>query len=150
MVQHFHSRELDRDFDRIWFGMLPGYETAPAASTPSVPLGAGATKPRAGTRRSPISRPSADGLDGTQVSVAGHVVKENDGIMGRNWIHLQDGTGSPASGTNDVLVTTDGTAKVGDDVVATGTVRTKQDFGSGYSYKFMLAPCRSATASARA
>jgi hypothetical protein len=80
----------------------------------------------------------ASSLEGTQVKVAGHVVKENDGILGKNWIHLQDGTGSATDKSNDVLVTTDGTAKVGDVVEATGTVRTKQDYGSGYAYDFLL------------
>ena len=28
----FHSRELNRDFETIWFGTLPGHETAPAAA----------------------------------------------------------------------------------------------------------------------
>ena len=138
-LQHFHSRELNRDFDSIWFGMLPGYETAPTASTPSVAAAAGgSTKRPAGAIAIADLAAKASSLDGTQATVSGHVVKENDGIMGRNWIHLQDGTGSAADGTNDVLVTGDGTAKVGDQVTATGTVRTKQDFGSGYAYKFML------------
>ncbi len=80
----------------------------------------------------------AASLEGQQVTVAGNVVKENDGIMGRNWIHIQDGTGSAADKTNDLLVTTDATAKVGDAIVATGTVKTKQDFGAGYAYDVLL------------
>ncbi|MBI5874437.1 MAG: hypothetical protein HZB81_01070 [Deltaproteobacteria bacterium] len=38
------------------------------------------------------------------VSVRGKVVKFNAGIMGRNWVHLQDGSGKP--GTNDITITT--------------------------------------------
>jgi hypothetical protein len=141
-IHKFHSRELGRDFETIWFGMLPGYETAPAT-------GAAAGKGAAAGAAAAVALPpgtlsiadlasKAASLEGTQATVAGKVVKENEGIMGRNWIHIQDGTGSATDKTNDVLVTTDGTAKVGDAIVATGKVRTKQDFGSGYAYDFML------------
>ena len=65
------------------------------------------------------------------VLVRGRIVKYNQGIMGKNWIHLRDGTGSAADNSNDVLVRTTGEAKVGDVVLARGTVRTDQDFGSG-------------------
>lgn len=139
-IHSFHSREMNRDFDTIWFGMLPGYETAPTASgsatSPAKPAASSATP--AGALSIADLAKQASALEGKQVTVAGKVVKENDGIMARNWIHLQDGTGSAANKTNDVLVTTDATAKVGDELVATGTVRTKQDFGSGYAYDFMI------------
>jgi hypothetical protein len=77
-------------------------------------------------------------LKGKAVLVRGKVVKYNPGIMGKNWIHLRDGTGSPANGSNDVLVTTMSTAKVGDIVTIKGTVRTDKDFGSGYAYKVLI------------
>ncbi|HEY2510115.1 MAG TPA: hypothetical protein VGI39_04645, partial [Polyangiaceae bacterium] len=147
-LTHFHSAELKRDFDEIWFGVLPGYDTAPPA--PGAPSAMAAKNAPAASASSPAAKAPANALpiatlardasklEGTRVTVAGRVVKENDGILGRNWIHLQDGSGSAGDGTNDVLVTTDGTAKVGDSIVASGTVRTNQDFGSGYAYKFML------------
>ncbi len=150
-VAKFHSRELNRDFDSIWFGMLPGHETAPAASAGSA--GAASQAPAASAGSVAASPPpkgavsiaelakGAAAFDGKQVTVAGRVVKENDGILGRNWIHLQDGTGSAKDGSNDVLVTTadsEAPHAVGQEVTATGTVRTNQDFGSGYAYKFML------------
>lgn len=72
------------------------------------------------------------------VLVRGKVVKYNSGIMGKNWVHLQDGTGSSADNTHDVIVTTDNETKVGDIVTAKGIVRTDKDFGSGYSYKVLV------------
>src|SRR3990172_6409008 len=45
-----------------------------------------------------------DQLNGNKVKVRGKVVKFNPNIMGKNWLHLQDGTGTP--GTNDITVTT--------------------------------------------
>ena len=55
--------------------------------------------------------------------------------MGKNWVHLQDGTGSRQDGTNDITVTTDaGAAKLGDVLTATGTLAIDKDFGAGYRY----------------
>jgi hypothetical protein len=66
------------------------------------------------------------------------VVKYNPGIMGKNWLHLRDGSGTAAAGTNDVLVTTTEQAKVGDIVTAKGVLRTDRDFGAGYLYKAIV------------
>jgi hypothetical protein len=72
------------------------------------------------------------------VLVRGKVVKYNPGIMGKNWIHLRDGSGSAADQTNDVLVTTTNESKTGDVVTVKGIVRADRDFGSGYSYKVLI------------
>src|SRR6185295_16120044 len=72
------------------------------------------------------------------VLVRGKVVRYNPGIMGRNWIHLRDGSGSAADGTNDVLVTSLNEVKVGEIVTMHGIVRTDRDFGAGYSYKVLV------------
>jgi hypothetical protein len=71
------------------------------------------------------------------VTVRGKVVKFNEGIMGRNWVHLRDGTG--ASGKdNDLTVTTGDKASVGDVVVVKGKVQIDKDFGSGYAYPVIV------------
>lgn len=72
------------------------------------------------------------------VLVRGKVVKFNPEIMGKNWLHLRDGSGSAADGSNDILVTTMAAAKVGDIVTVRGVVRTEKDFGSGYSYQVLI------------
>ena len=72
------------------------------------------------------------------VVVRGKVVKYNAGIMGKNWIHLRDGSGSVEKETNDILVTSAGPAKVGDIITAKGVVHTDKDFGAGYSYKVLI------------
>ncbi|MBI3753845.1 MAG: hypothetical protein HY266_07395 [Deltaproteobacteria bacterium] len=77
-----------------------------------------------------------DELKGKKVSVRGKVVKFNGGIMGRNWVHLRDGSGKP--GADDITVTTNQNAKVGGTVVATGVVAVDKDFGSGYRYEVIL------------
>ena len=72
------------------------------------------------------------------VVVRGQVVKVNVGILGKNWLHLRDGSGSAADGSNDVLVTTQDASTVGDIVSARGTVRTDLDLGAGYTYAVII------------
>jgi hypothetical protein len=73
-------------------------------------------------------------LAGKTVVVRGKVVKFLGGIMNRNWVHLQDGTGHAQDGTNDITITTDGDTKPGDILTATGTLAIDKDFGAGYRY----------------
>ncbi len=75
-------------------------------------------------------------LKGQEVRVQGKVVKVNNGIMGRNFLHLQDGTGGQDS--NDLTVTSKQTANVGDQVSITGRVVLNREFGSGYSYPLLI------------
>jgi len=72
------------------------------------------------------------------VLVRGKVVKFNPEIMGKNWVHLRDGSGTATDGSNDILVTTMAATKVGDVVTVEGTVRTDKDFGAGYSYRVLI------------
>jgi hypothetical protein len=78
-----------------------------------------------------------DALGGKPVSVRGKVVKVNAGIMGKNWLHVRDGSG--ADGTNDLTVTTAGELPaVGTTVVVTGPVTLNKDFGMGYTYDVIV------------
>lgn len=78
------------------------------------------------------------GLAGKTISAQGKVVKVNNGIMGRNFVHIQDGTGDAKAGTNDLTVTSKQTAALGDQVTITGTVVLNRDFGAGYSYPLLI------------
>jgi hypothetical protein len=75
-------------------------------------------------------------LAGEQVMVRGKVVKFLPQIMGKNWLHLQDGSGS--EGSNDLTVTTTTAVKVGDVVLVNGVVSVDRDFGFGYEYDVIL------------
>ncbi len=75
-------------------------------------------------------------LAGQTISAQGKVVKVNNGIMGRNFVHVQDGTGDANS--NNLVVTSKQTAKVGDLVTISGVVVVNRDFGSGYSYPLLI------------
>ena len=146
-AEKFESKTLKRTFDRILFGSLEGPGAAPVAAAQqhmSAPAAADNT---------PIKVAKAEGSDAKSVAevwasrealkdgkvvVRGKVVKFLGGIMGKNWIHLRDGSGSAADGTNDVLVTTLDETKIGDVVLARGTVRTDVNLGSGYAYKVLV------------
>ena len=143
LMTGFHSDTLNRTFDKIYFvnqwgTVAPpnphagGKITAPAAAPP--PTEKIAPAPGGKTVAEVFGAKSA--LAGKQVAVRGKVVKVNNGILGRNWVHLQDGTG--AAGTNDLLITTQATVQLGDIVVVHGTVATNKDFGAGYRYDVLL------------
>jgi hypothetical protein len=75
-------------------------------------------------------------LAGQEVAVRGKVVKFNPNIMGVNWLHVRDGTGS--QGTDDLTVTTNTKVQVGDTVLIRGTVAIDKDFGAGYTYPVIV------------
>jgi hypothetical protein len=78
-----------------------------------------------------------DQLAGQKVSVRGKVVKTNPRVMGKNWVHVRDGSG--AEGTNDLTVTTKAELpRAGDLVVISGTVAANKDFGMGYAYPVLV------------
>ena len=146
LMTAFRSNTLNRTFDQIYFvGAFAGVSsTAPALGTGSATIAVPAVAddkmekiaPAPGGKTVAAVWAAKDDLKGKTVVVRGKVVKLNNGIMGRNWIHLRDGSG--ANGTNDLLVTTQDVAKLGDTVTATGTIATKQDFGAGYAYEVMV------------
>jgi len=75
-------------------------------------------------------------LKGKKVTITGKVIKVNNGIMKRNFVHIQDGT---KSGQDDkLIITSNQTATVGQQVVVTGTVVLDTDFGFGYKYPLLI------------
>lgn len=81
---------------------------------------------------------SKSALKDRQVVVRAQVVKFLPSIMGKNWMHVRDGSGSHANGDDDLAVITDDPAKVGSIVTLTGTVRLDKDFGAGYQYPVII------------
>lgn len=128
---------------------FPGAETTPQANRPN-PHGGTAPKP-ASTAPIKVAKASAADaktvaevagapakLKDKTVTIRGQVVKYTPAVMGKNFVHLQDGTGSAASKTHDILVTTADTTAVGEVIQASGVVRTHVDFGHGYSYAVLV------------
>ncbi|MEA3334060.1 MAG: DNA-binding protein [Pseudomonadota bacterium] len=77
-------------------------------------------------------------LNQKKVAVRGKVVKVSANIMGKNWIHLQDGTGKPEAGTHDLVFTSLQKPTLGEIVVASGILAADKDFGAGYRYEVIV------------
>lgn len=151
-MQNFESKTLRRTFPVIYFVSEVSREgqTSAAAGAGSVPalMTSHGTAPVT-TRVDPVAPPAGglsiadvwakrNSLAGKEVTVRGTVVKVNEQIMGRNWIHLQDGSGSADAKTNDLTITTEEAAKVGDVITVKGVLAVGKDFGAGYSYGAIL------------
>jgi len=138
-LQNFQSKSLNRKFDRIVFGSLIAAEGS--VSVQKVPLPSDIRVTKAVGSAAKTVAEVANGrlvLKDKSVAVRGMVVKVTPAVLGRNWVHLRDGTGSDSDGTNDLLVTTMAGTKVGEVVTAIGFVRIDRDFGSGYTYKVLV------------
>lgn len=156
-MKEFHSESLDRDFPLIYFAsfVVPEGEVPQAAAPTTMELPPGhpsldafavdadkaaavaIEQPSGGATIAEVWQRRVE-LEGRQVTVRGRVVKYNAAILGRNWFHIQDGSGELSQGTNDLTVTTEATVAVGDVVTVTGTVAIDRDFGAGYTYTLML------------
>jgi len=162
-MPNFQSKALNRTFDVVYFvpglmvnnatpagaEMPPGHPpTAGMPETPAAPpTSTGAPKvtapadinfkgiAKADQTVAEIYAQKAD-LSGKPVKVRGKVVKFSPGIMGKNWLHVQDGSGQ--GGGNDLTVTTMATAKPGDTVVISGKLAIAKDFGYGYKYDVIV------------
>jgi hypothetical protein len=73
---------------------------------------------------------------GKTIKVTGAVTKFNSGIMGKNWIHIQDG--SEFKGEFDLTITTDAVTEVGQTVTFEGAIALDRDFGYGYVYSILM------------
>ena len=81
---------------------------------------------------------NAGKLDKKTVVVRGKVVKVSKGIMGKNWVHIRDGSGDAGKGTNNLVFTTQDLPNVGAVVTAKGTLHKDKDFGAGYKYRVIV------------
>ena len=108
---------------------------APAEVTASVDL-TGIAKAEGGQTVAGLHA-AKEQLEGETVVIRGKVVKVNANIMGKNWLHVRDGSGE--EGTNDLTITTTGAVPaIGDTVLVTGAVGLNRDFGMGYMYPLIV------------
>jgi hypothetical protein len=161
LLQNFESKSLQRRFDAVVFGTLKGPTGVIAAAGHSphgAPPGAvdlarphgSPVQPRDAAAAIVAKAEGADArtvaevyaqrlaLQDRPVRIRASVTKVTPGVMGRNWIHLRDGSGSMADGSNDIVVTSKEEPTVGDIVIATGVVKTNVNLGSGYAYKVLV------------
>lgn len=157
-MPNFESKSLNRTFDAIVFSAGPAGSSDQAMppghpDIPSSAAGPTGSKAQVASKDKAIKVEKATGangytisevyakraaLDKKQIAVRGKVVKVSKGIMGRNWVHLQDGTGDQAKGTHNLVATSQDAPSVGDTVTANGTFMKDKDFGAGYLYKAII------------
>jgi hypothetical protein len=143
-MKQYQSKTLNRTFDVVYFSGDVRVNGQPAAATPAraATSAAPALPDLTNIKRAEGGQTVAEvfagkeKLAGQPIAVRARVVKYNAQILGKNWLHVRDGSG--AEGTNDLTVTTSATVKVGDLVLVTGKLATNRDFGSGYSYAVIV------------
>lgn len=157
-LKDYHSKSLDRTFDRIIFAdrlAIAGADVA-TANVSGLPQGhppvngmpanhpnptaseavvSGIAKLDGGYQVADIYQKTAE-LAGKTVRLRGQVVKVNANILGTNWIHLRDGSGE--AGSNDLTITSSDLPAKDAVVVVEGVVAVDRDFGSGYRYPVLL------------
>lgn len=134
----FPVKELDKTFERILFvNQIKGTSSANARQTkqPGKAMELEVEKAVNGVSIAEIYTDPAK-YNGQTVTVRGQVTKFNGGIMGRNWVHIQDGTS--ANGSFDLTLTTTATVEKGSVHVFTGKVALNKDFGAGYVYDVII------------
>jgi len=77
-------------------------------------------------------------LNAKTIRVRGKVMKVSRMIMGKNWVHIQDGTGNPLNNQHDLVVTTEEDPADGTVVTAEGVLSANRDFGAGYKYEVII------------
>jgi len=148
--KNFKSKTLNRTFDKIIFslGPVPKKGTKGAAQTMSMP---GSKEARVAPENISILKATGanaytvaelfaqkEKLNGKKIVVKGKIVKVSQHIMKRNWIHLQDGTGSADKKSHDLVVTTQELPVEGQTVTVTGILLKDKDFGAGYKYEVII------------
>ena len=145
-MKNFKSKELDRTFETIYF--VQGMSKEPIAAGPAVPMGDKAVQPTLTIKEGISVAPAEGGVSiavlyadrekysGKTIKMKGQVVKINEEVMGKNWIHIQDGT---KDGENfDLTITTLDKVAIDDVVTFEGTITLKKDFGYGYFYELIM------------
>ncbi len=149
LMTDFHSKSLNRTFPMIKFcGALK--ESAEAEHLKKKSTGSKVVVPPSNEKISIQPAKGKDahtvadcfaksaGLDKKIVEVRGKVMKVTSGIMRKNWVHIQDGTGSPSMNNNNLVVTMQEEPKVGSIITISGTLYKDKDFGAGYKYNVIV------------
>lgn len=139
-MKNFESKDLKKTFETIYFvdklDSKLGVGTMNQPMKPTITQEDVKVEKAAGgiTIAQLFANPSS--YQNKTVTLKGKVVKLNTGIMGKNWLHIQDGT---KSGEDfDLTVTTQDMVAKDQIVTVTGKIVLNKDFGYGYSYKVLL------------
>jgi len=143
-MQNFHSKSIGRDFPVIYFinSYITNKKTS-ATVSPHAQISQQINEPVVGINKVDGGNTVAEiysdknRLNGKTIRVRGKVTKFTANIMGKNWIHIRD-----SSTLDDLTVTSDGTAAVGDVVIAEGKLDIDKDYGYGYLYPVIIESAR--------
>ncbi|MGD8780429.1 MAG: GW dipeptide domain-containing protein [Ignavibacteria bacterium] len=146
-MKDFESKDLQRTFDRVLF--VDNLNNNPMAGMMGASPGSSVEGKKPVLTKQDVSIDAVEGgitiaelynnkekYGNKKVKIKGKVTKVNKQIMGRNWVHIQDGTGD--ENTFDLTVTTDENVGNGDVVTFEGVIALNKDFGAGYSYKIIM------------
>jgi hypothetical protein len=150
--KNFKSKTLNRTFDRIIFSLGPVPKNGAKGGKPQqMAMPGGSMEAMVPPENIKIDKASGANaytvaelfaqkgkLSGKKVVVKGKVVKVSQSIMQRNWVHLQDGTGSAEKKNHDLVVTMTALPADGQIVTVTGTLMKDKDFGMGYKYDVII------------
>ena len=151
-MRDFPSQSLNRTFESVFFAERitvtdPAHGAMASRSAAAGPNERTRVAPGGHFDFSAIKRPKGSltvaevyaqkaKLADRPVLLVGKVVKFTPQVMGKNWLHIKDGTGTP--GANDLTVTTTNTVQVGDTVLVKGKLTLDKDFGYGYKYATLI------------
>lgn len=153
-MKNFQSKELNRTFETIYFVQDISKQpvVAGAMNQAAAPNMMGSAAAHTGkipdAQQSGISVTPIDGVSiaklfankkdyaGKKIKMKGQVVKINEEVMGKNWIHIQDGSND--NGNFDLTITTLDGVKLNDVVTFEGTISLDKDFTHGYFYAVIM------------
>ena len=110
----------------------------PPASADSIPIG------KVAKAKGSLGHTVADiyanraALSGKVVRVRAVVVKSVPGVMGKNFVHVRDGSGGEKTNNFDLTITTQAQPQLGDTLLFEGKFGADVDFGAGYKYPAIL------------
>ncbi|MGD9328734.1 MAG: GW dipeptide domain-containing protein [Cyclobacteriaceae bacterium] len=142
LKHNFESKEYDRVFETIYLvSDIHAHSDESGASTPhggedpgTQSQGAIDVEPAEGSIQLTELFSNKEKYKDQTVQVTGKCVKVNKMIMGRNWVHIQDGSGDGL----DLTITTTENVQLNEVVTFEGVIALNKDFGAGYKYDIIL------------
>lgn len=131
---NFESKEYNRVFEKVYLVSKIVPENHAQETNTSAPAMTKSITKASGSISIKELVDQASILEGKEVQLTGECTKLNANIMGRNWIHLKDGSHDEY----DFVVTSDQAIPEGHIVTLKGIVVLDRDFGSGYRYDLLL------------
>lgn len=134
LMTDFTSKELKRTFKEVLFIAKLTLVTEDKSDAKKKKVKKSSVKAKQITIANLLEK--KDTFSDKTVQITGKVTKYSSDILGKNWIHVEDGT--DFLGKFDLTVTTKQEVKVGDSVVAEGRIVLNKDFGSGYFFEVLM------------